>query len=74
MITVTVGLVFFLIGMEFLFFTNRLQCDADNACKENKSWYRPFSEWIKDPHHIIPLKIIGALCLIISVYFLYLVE
>lgn len=74
MIKITIGLIFFLIGMEFLFFTNRLQCDAENACREGNSWYRPISEWIKDPRHLVALRVIGALSLIASLYLLYLVE
>jgi amino acid transporter len=74
MITITIGLIFFLIGIEFLFFTNRLQCDAENACKETNSWYSPISEWMKNPAHILPLRIIGGLSLIFSLYLLYIVE
>lgn len=74
MITITLGLIFFLLGVELLFFTGRLQCDADNACKEGHSWYRPFSEWMRKPQHILPLRITGGLSLIFSLYLLYLVE
>ncbi len=74
MLGITIGLIFILIGVEFLFFTGRLQCDADNACKQDKSWYRPLSEWIKDPHHRVALRVVGALSLIVSLYLLYLVE
>ena len=74
MINITIGLVLFLIGVEFLFFTNRLQCDAQNACREGHSWYRPLSEWIKDPGHLVALRIAGALSLTASLYILYLVE
>ncbi|MBN2298561.1 MAG: hypothetical protein JXM72_08200 [Deltaproteobacteria bacterium] len=74
MLKITIGLMLFLIGMEFLFFTNRLQCDAQNACREGHSWYRPLSEWIKDPGHLVALRIAGALSMIVSLYILFLAE
>ena len=74
MITLIIGLIFFLIGIEFLFFTNRLQCDAENSCKEAASWHRPVSEWIRDSHKIVFLRIIGGLSLVLSLYLFYIVE
>ncbi|MBN2297458.1 MAG: hypothetical protein JXM72_02635 [Deltaproteobacteria bacterium] len=71
MIRIALGLSFLLIGFEFLFFTGRLQCDAQDACKENSSWFRPLSEWIKESDHIIVLRIIGILSLMISACFLF---
>ncbi|HOO45247.1 MAG TPA: hypothetical protein PLM29_03385 [Deltaproteobacteria bacterium] len=68
MIRITLGLGFFLIGVEFLFFTGRLQCDAQEACRNNRSWFRPLSEWIREPDHLIILRIIGLLSLIVSAY------
>ncbi len=74
MITITFGLIFFLIGIEFLFFTNRLQCDAENACRETNFLYRPIPEWLKNPQHSVPLRIIGGLNLVFSLYLFYSVE
>jgi len=71
MIRIALGLGFLLIGLEFLFFTGRLQCDAQEACKRNSSWFRSLSEWIKESDHLIILRIIGILSLIVSAYLFF---
>ncbi|MGC9323272.1 MAG: hypothetical protein ACP5G0_00850 [Desulfomonilia bacterium] len=72
MARITVGLVLFLIGFEFLFFTGRLQCDADDACDAGtQGWFRPVSNWIRKPERASFLRFVGLSCLIVSVYVLY---
>lgn len=64
MITIMAASVLVLVGIEFLFFTRRLQCDAEEACKYSRRYTTPFLAWIMTSGHAYLIRIIGLVCLI----------